>query len=89
MTIKEELTSQLSSDYFTVQELTELFHVTRRTVYGWMSKGYLVGTKAGKRYLFTPGEVQDLKEILSARNRDLHALQVARAKGNNGGFYVR
>lgn len=48
--------------YCTTEEITAMFHVTRRTVYRWVAAGRLHGHKAGRRLMFEWEEVNALAE---------------------------
>lgn len=48
--------------YATVEEITALFHVSRKTVYRWKDAGRLHGVKAGRRLLFSWEEVEALAD---------------------------
>lgn len=47
-------------NFLTTEEVCDLYHVSRRTVYRWQQEGRLHGIKAGRRLLFNPLEVMDL-----------------------------
>ena len=47
--------------FYTIDEIMNLLHVTRRTIYGYMKQGKLHGIKIGK-YWHIPDE--SLKEFL-------------------------
>lgn len=44
---------------YTVEELCDLLHVTKRSVYEWLKTGKLNGCKVGRRWLFTEKQVSD------------------------------
>lgn len=46
--------------YMTTEDICDLYHVTRRTVYRWKGTGKLSAHKVGKRLLFDPVEVEAL-----------------------------
>lgn len=62
--------SDVQENYFTTEELCEMFGVTRRSVYRWKKAGLLsYGLKAGQSCLYTPEEVQALKSALKNRSK--------------------
>ena len=48
------------SEFLTVEDVMELFSISRRTVYRWIESGKLEGKRAGKRWLFERGKVMGL-----------------------------
>lgn len=62
-------------EYLTTEDVCERFNVSRTTVYRWKQAGLLsTGKKVGTRYLFTPQEIEELEEILTARDKELNQL---------------
>lgn len=47
----------MSPETLTVEEVMQLFHVTRRTVYRWIDSGKIKGAKFGRRWLFDRAEI--------------------------------
>lgn len=57
------------TEYMTTEDVCELYHVTRRSVYRWRRNGLIKGLKVGRAVLYTPEEVALLGERLDARDR--------------------
>lgn len=54
--------------YLTTEDVCDIYHVTRRSVYRWRTQGLLGGRKVGRRVLYTPTEVEALADAISARD---------------------
>lgn len=44
---------------YTIEEICDLLHVTRRTTYSWIKSGKLRANKIGKRWLITEKQLTD------------------------------
>ena len=55
-----ENTERTRPELLKVEDVMELYHVTRLTVYNWIKAGKLKGKKAGRRWLFEPEAVESL-----------------------------
>lgn len=53
-------TDKLRDDLLEVQDIANMYHVTRRTVYDWIKDGKIKGKKAGRKWLFERSDVLDL-----------------------------
>lgn len=53
-------TNKLRDDLLEVQDIANMYHVTRRTVYDWIKDGKIKGKKAGRKWLFERSDVMDL-----------------------------
>lgn len=79
-------------EYLTTEDVCERFHVSRVTVYRWKQAGLLsTGKKVGTRYLFTPQEIEELEEILTARDKELSKLhgEILNKARKGESLYVR
>lgn len=62
---KAHVLKPLPKQYITTPELMELFGVSQRTIYRWKQKGKLsYGKKIGVQCVYTPEEVQALRDTL-------------------------
>ena len=53
-------TTRTRDELLEVWDVCNLYHVQRRTVYRWIEDGKLKGRKAGRKWFFTPEEVNAL-----------------------------
>ena len=53
-------TERTQPELLRVEDVMELYHVTRLTVYNWIKAGKLEGQKAGRRWLFTREAVEGM-----------------------------
>ena len=54
--------TDVTSPYMTTEDVMTYYHVTRRTVYRWVSEGRLTPKRAGRRLMFERDEVKRLIE---------------------------
>ena len=47
-------------DLLEVNDVCELYHVERKTVYRWIKSGRLAGKRAGRKWLFTREAVEGI-----------------------------
>lgn len=57
----------MSIKVYHVEDLMELFGVTRRTIYNYLSRGELIGYKVANKWIFTEEQVLDLKGVIRQR----------------------
>lgn len=57
----------IEKEYYTLEEIAELFKVSKHTVYSWVKKGKLKGTKIASLLRFTPSQVE---EFIKESNKD-------------------
>lgn len=53
-------TARTRYDLLEVNDVCDLYHIERRTVYRWIKSGKLKGKKAGRKWLFTREDVEAL-----------------------------
>lgn len=57
-------------EVYTLQDVTELLKITRRTAYKYISNGALQGFKVGREWRFTRAQVE---EFISSREKNIPA----------------
>lgn len=57
----------LDEKLYTVSDIADKLHITRRTIYNHMKDGKLQGTKIGQYWYFTEAEIQ---EFLNSGTRE-------------------
>ena len=50
-------------EVYTLKELEELLHVTRRTLYNWIKSGQLKAFRVGKEWRVTRDALEDFTQI--------------------------
>ena len=55
-------TTRTRYDLLEVNDVCDLYHIERKTVYRWIKSGKLKGKKAGRKWLFTREAVDAVLE---------------------------
>ena len=64
-------------DFLTTENVAEILHVSKRTVYTLIERGQLKGFKSGNRVLFTKSELQRYIDGLIERSNPTNNATVA------------